>query len=46
LAEYNKKLSQGDIVLGGTALGLHRVQSGQSISVKVDGELAVQCFVK
>jgi 2-keto-4-pentenoate hydratase len=46
LAEYNKKLSQGDIVLGGTALGLHRVQSGQSISVKVDGEVAVQCFVK
>jgi len=25
---------------------LHRVQSGESISVKVDGELAVQCFVK
>ena len=46
LAEYNKKLSQGDIILGGTALGLHRVQSGQSISVKVDGEIAVQCFVK
>ena len=46
LAEYNKKLSQGDIVLGGTALGLHLVQSEQCISVKVDGEVAVQCFVK
>ena len=46
LAEYNKKLSQGDIVLGGTALGLHLVQSEQCISVKFDGEVAVQCFVK
>ena len=45
LAEYNKELSQGDIVLGGTALGLHRVHPGQSISVKIDGEVAVQCCV-
>mgnify|MGYP001380260051 CR=1 FL=1 len=42
----NLVLSEGDIVLGGTALGLHYVQSGESITLKVDGEVATRCFVK
>ena len=46
LTKNNLVLSEGDIVLGGTALGLHYVQSGESITLKVDGEVATRCFVK
>lgn len=46
LTKNNLVLSEGDIVLGGTALGLHYVQSGESITLKVDGEVATRCCVK
>jgi 2-keto-4-pentenoate hydratase/2-oxohepta-3-ene-1,7-dioic acid hydratase in catechol pathway len=32
--------------LGGTALGLHKVQPGDCVEVKVDGKTAVRCFIK
>jgi len=31
--------------LGGTALGLYSVQSGDKIEVKVNKEVAVQCVI-
>lgn len=32
-------------MLGGTALGLHRVQSGQRNNIKFNGTTAVQCNI-
>ena len=45
LVHNNLKLSAGDIILGGTALGLYPVQSGDKIEVKVNKEVAVQCVI-
>jgi 2-keto-4-pentenoate hydratase len=46
LLDHSLKLSSGDIVLGGTALGLYPVQVDDHIEVKLDGQLAVHCKVK
>ena len=43
LAEYDLKMVSGNIVLGGTALGMHLVQSGDQIVVKIGGKTALQC---
>ena len=45
LIEHDLKLSAGDIILGGTALGLYPVRPGDEIEVKVNGATAVQCFI-
>ena len=45
LVRNNLKLSAGDIILGGTALGLYPVQPGDKIEVKVNKEVAVQCVI-
>ena len=45
LADHSLELSSGDIVLGGTALGLHLVKPGDSITAAIDDEVAVHCFV-
>ena len=45
LADHDLKLLQGNIILGGTALGLHKVRAGDRIDVKLDGEKAVNCFI-
>jgi 2-keto-4-pentenoate hydratase len=45
LVHNNLKLSAGDIILGGTALGLYPVQSGDKIEVKVNKKVAVQCVI-
>mgnify|MGYP006129516173 FL=1 len=46
LADHSLKLSSGDIVLGGTALGLYPVQVGDHIGVRLDGQLTVHCKVQ
>ena len=45
LAEHKLKTSADNIILGGTALSLHRVQSGDRIEVKLDGKMAVHCLI-
>ena len=45
LAEYDLKMASGNIVLGGTALGMHLVQSEDHIVVKIGGKTAVQCRI-
>ena len=45
LAEYDLKMASGNIVLGGTALGMHLVQSGDNIVVKIGGKTAIQCRI-
>ena len=45
LADHDLNILSGNIILGGTALGLHKVQAGDRIDVKVDGERAVNCFI-
>ena len=45
LLEYDLKTSPGNIILGGTALGIHTVKTGDRVDVKVDGKTAVQCFI-
>ena len=45
LAEYDLKMAAGNIVLGGTALGMHLVKSGDHIVVKIGGKTAVQCRI-
>jgi 2-keto-4-pentenoate hydratase len=45
LADHDLEILPGNIILGGTALGLHKVQAGDRIDVKVDGEKAVNCFI-
>jgi 2-keto-4-pentenoate hydratase len=45
LVHNNLKLSAGDIILGGTALGLYPVQSGDKIEAKVNKKVAVQCVI-
>ena len=42
---HELKITTGDIVLGGTALGLHQVQPGDRIDVKINGQIVVQCTV-
>jgi len=38
-------MATGNIILGGTALSLHKVQSGDRIKVKINGKTAVQCTI-
>jgi 2-keto-4-pentenoate hydratase len=45
LADHDLEILSGNIILGGTALGLHKVQAGDRIDVKVDGENVVNCFI-
>ena len=45
LIDHDLILSAGDIILGGTALGLYPVRPGDEIGVKVNGVSAVQCFI-
>ena len=45
LADHDLKILPGNIILGGTALGLHKVQPGDHIDVKVDGKKAVNCLI-
>jgi len=45
LADHDLKILPGNIILGGTALGLHKVQPGDRIDVKVDGKKAVNCLI-
>ena len=45
LASRGMALSPGDLVLTGTPLGLYAVQSGDSVSVAVNGAVAVTCTV-
>ena len=44
LSNHDLKMTADNIILGGTALGLHKVQPGDCVEVKVDGKIAVQCF--
>ena len=46
LSNHDLKMTANNIILGGTALGLHKVQPGDCVEVKVDGKMAVQCFIK
>ena len=41
----NLMISAGYIMLGGTALGLRRVQSGQRNNIKFNGKTAVRCNI-
>jgi len=43
LRDRNLSVNGGDIILAGTALGLHKVKSGDRVNVKIYGEIAVQC---
>ena len=45
LREHDTMVVTGDIILGGTALSLHKVQSGDRINVKINGKIAVQCTI-
>jgi 2-keto-4-pentenoate hydratase len=45
LRDRNLSVNGGDIILAGTALGLHKVKSGDQVNVKIDGKIAVQCTV-
>ena len=45
LGNHGLKTTESNIILGGTALGLHRVQPGDYIEVKVDKKIAVQCVI-
>ena len=45
LTKYNHELLPGNIVLGGTALGLHLVKPGDDIRVKINDQTAVHCSV-
>ena len=45
LADHDLTILPGNIILGGTALGLHKVQPGDRINVKVDGKKAVNCLI-
>ena len=45
LAEYDLKMVSGNIVQGGTALGMHLVKSGDHIVVKIGGKTAIQCRI-
>jgi 2-keto-4-pentenoate hydratase len=46
LSNHDLKMTSEHIILGGTALGLHKVQPGDCVEVKVDGKTAVRCFIK
>jgi len=43
LKRFGETLKAGDIVLAGTPLGLHRVNSGDHVVVSVDGRECVDC---
>jgi 2-keto-4-pentenoate hydratase len=45
LTEHDLKLSAGDIILGGTTLGLYPVQPGDKINVQINEQSAVQCVI-
>ena len=42
LAEHDLKVAPGNIILGGTALGMHLIKSRDHVVVKIDGKIAVQ----
>ena len=46
LSNHDLKMTADNIIVGGTELGLHKVQPGDYVEVKVDGKIAVQCFIK
>jgi 2-keto-4-pentenoate hydratase len=43
LRRFGEALKPGDIVLGGTPLGLHPVQAGDYVAVAIDGKDCVDC---
>ena len=45
LADHDLKILPGNIILGGTVLGLYKVRAGDRIDVKLDGEKAVNCSI-
>ena len=45
LADHDLTILPGNIILGGTVLGLYKVRAGDRIDVKLDGEKAVNCFI-
>ncbi len=45
LEDHDLTISPGNIILGGTALSLHKVRAGDCIDVKIDGKKAVSCFI-
>ena len=45
LADHDLTILPGNIILGGTALGLYKVRAGDRIDVKLDGEKAVNCSI-
>jgi 2-keto-4-pentenoate hydratase len=45
LREHDLKIKPANIILGGTALGLHKVQYGDHIDLKSNGKIAVQCTI-
>ena len=45
LADHDLTILPGNIILGGTALGLYKVRAGGRIDVKLDGEKAVNCSI-
>ena len=42
LEKYDLKMASGNIILGGIAIGMHLVKSGEHIVVKIGGKAAVQ----
>ena len=45
LADHDLTILPGNIILGGTVLGLYKVRAGDRIDVKLDGEKAVNCSI-
>ena len=43
LRRFGKALNPGDLVLGGTPLGLHPVQAGDHVIVSIEGRSCVDC---
>jgi 2-keto-4-pentenoate hydratase len=43
LRRFGEALKPGDLVLGGTPLGLHPVQAGDHVVVSIDGKNCVDC---
>jgi 2-keto-4-pentenoate hydratase len=45
LESFGEALKPGDLVLAGTALGLHPVEPGDHVVVSIDGEKQVDCHI-
>jgi len=45
LRDRDLTTSSGHIILGKSARGLHKVQSGERINIKFNGKTAVQCNI-